>query len=602
MILRALYELAEVEGWLDDLDYERKPVAYLVRVGDGGRLLGIEDTRPQPEEGSKRRPPAQRFRVAREPKRTSGDRALLLVDKAEYAFGIDPEGQRPAAKLTVRLGLFRERVAELLDATGDAGIQAVANFLAGLDPAAMTLPEDAVGNDLFGFVYGEEDRLVLHRPAVKAWWARQRSQGGGPEARCLITGEQAPTAELHTALKGVPGAQSSGVALVSFNAPAFESYGWSGNQNAPVSRRAAEGYATALQRLLDRRPTRGGVRHWVLSQDTVVCWWAPQQTGFADALSGLLDANPEEVDALYRSVWAGRPPSGLDAASFYGLTLTGAQGRIVVRDWLETTVERAAVALADWFGDLALERNTPAPKAKGHPPGFALQSLALSLAVRGERKRLPPHFASLLFHQALSGGALPLQLLQRVLLRYRAEIGDTSWGGRDRQDHRAALVKAFLLRRRRLHPDLPEIHPTMDESNTRPGYLLGRLMAILERLQQQAQGDVNASVVDRFFATASAAPRAVFPRLLKGARHHAKKALDDDKKKGYAIHLEKLLDAVMAHFEPKDGGFPLRLSLEEQGLFLLGYHHQRHAFFTKKAAAPAGDSGEPVETADAGAA
>ena len=595
MILRALYELAETEGLLDDLDYESKPVAYLVRIGSGGRLLGIETTRPAPEEGSKRRPEAKRFRVPREPKRTSGDRALFLVDKAEYAFGVDPDGKRPAAKLKARHDLFRERVAEAATATGDEGLTAISGWLSRLDPGELELPEDVAANDLFGFVYGEETDLAVHRPSVSAWWAGQREEGAGPQARCLVTGEMEPTAVLHTVLKGVPNAQSSGVPLVSFNSPAFESYGWKSNENAPVSRRAAEGYATALGHLLDRSPEAGGVRHRVLSSDTVVCWWAPgEDGGFCDALSGLLDANPDAVAEMYRSVWTGKAPQ-LDPSRFYGLTLTGSQGRIVVRDWLETTVDSAARQLARWFEDLEVVRNAPPPKKGGHPPGFALPRLALSLAVRGDWKRLPPNLPTALFATALGGRPLPIQVLQRALLRTRAEIGDGSWPARDRRDHHVALVKAYLRRHRRQHPDLPEIDPTMDETNTSPGYLLGRLMAILERIQQQALGDVNASVIDRFFATASAAPKAVFPRLLKGARHHAKKVRDDDKKRGYGIHLERLLDSVLAHFSPEPGVFPAHLDLDQQGLFLLGYHHQRHAFFEKK---PEAESAVEATTAE----
>lgn len=583
MILRALYDFAEKGDLLDDLDYEIKPVAYLVRIGDGGRLLGIESTRPAPEEGAKRRPEAKRFPVPREPKRAYGDRALLLVDKAEYAFGIDPDGKRPAAKLKVRHELFRARVGEVAAATGDEGVKAIAEWLSSARPEELDLPEDTAANDLFGFVYRDEIRLAARRPAVREWWAGQRQEAGGPEARCLVTGEVAPTALLHTVLQGVPNAQSSGVPLVSFNANAFESYGWKSNENAPVSRRAAEGYATALRRLLDRAPKEGGVRHRVLSSDTVVCWWAPEEVGgFSDALAGLLDANPDAVAELYHSVWAGHRPADLDPSRFYGLTLTGSQGRIVLRDWLQTTVADAAQNLAAWFGDLAIVRNTPPPKDGGHPPGFSLSRLALSLAVRGDRKRLPPQMPATLFATALGGSPLPIQILQRALLRTRAEIGDTSWGARDRRDHHAALIKTYLLRRRSRQPDLPEIHATMDETNTRPGYLLGRLMAVLERIQQHALGDVNASVIDRFFATASAAPQAVFPRLLKGARHHAKKVRDDDDKKGYGVHLERTLDGILAHFPADEGGFPSRLNLDEQGLFLLGYHHQRHAFFEKR--------------------
>lgn len=116
----------------------------------------------------------------------------------------------------------------------------------------------------------------------------------------------------------------------------------------------------------------------------------------------------------------------------------------------------------------------------------------------------------------------------------------------------------------------------MDPTCDRPGYLLGRALAYMERLQQVAMGDLNASVVDKFFSAASATPRAVFPRLAKSAQHHARKAKDDDKKKGYAASLERKIDELFSHFDVREGGFPTHLSLEEQGLFVLGFHQQRH--------------------------
>ncbi len=605
MILQALYRLARAEELVGDPDFEVKAIAFLVRVGGDGRLLGIQDTRsvPATEGKGKPRPVAKRFEVPREQARTSGDRAFFGFDKAEYTFGLDPnpepEKRRPADKLAARFALFRERLAECAAATGDPGVKAVWAALEAVahGEQAVELPADCAPNDLFAFVWAPDvDRLVTDRPAVRAYWKRLRQ----PESvetgfLCLVTGEDAGEPGNHPQLK-VPGGMSSGVPLVSFNQRAFESHGWKGNENAPVSRAAAEAYATALARLLDPAPADPknpdqhlGRRNLRLTPDTTVCYWAADlEDPFADCLAGLVEANPESVANLYQGVWKGQPPT-LDAeaaSAFYALTLTGVQGRVMVRGWFETTVADAARSLARHFADLAMVANTPPPKNQPPRPAMPLRVLLESLAPQGKSEGVPAQLAEELWAAALQGTPYPLGILQRALLRTRAEIGRDSWADSQRRDARAALIRGVLNRRaRRLSTSTKEIPAAMDPTNREPGYLLGRLMAVMERLQQIALGDVNASVVDRYFSAASATPRGVFVRLLKGARHHARKALDEPSRKGTAVFLERLMDELASGFDPKKNGFPAALSLEQQGLFVLGYHQQRHELWRSKKSA-----------------
>jgi CRISPR-associated protein Csd1 len=291
------------------------------------------------------------------------------------------------------------------------------------------------------------------------------------------------------------------------------------------------------------------------------------------------------VGDVYRSIWSGRPIALEEADAFYALTLSGAQGRMIVRDWFETSVAEAAANLAGHFADLEIVRNTPPPKGRELAPQLPLHVLLSSLAPFGKREAVPAPLAADLVRAAIRGTPYPLSLLQRALERTRAEIGRSDWSDLERRDARAALIKAVLSRRRRFQPHVstyPEITAAMDLSNTQPGYLLGRLMAVIERLQQLALKDVNAGVVDRYFSAASASPRAVFVRLLKNSRHHARKAKDDAKTAGAAVWLERQLDEISAPFDPRHNGFPAYLDLEQQGLFVLGYHHERHALFTKR--------------------
>lgn len=607
MILQELCDLADREELLDDPDFEMRPVSWVVRVGRGGELVGIEDARSPLEQKGKKAPRfvGKAMRVPRQPGRTSGDRAFFLCDKAEYALGVEPGPaelrSRPAAKLAARFGLFREQVHACAHATSDEGVQAVAALLdrVAAGEASFTVPEAVAPNDLFAFVYAPDvDRTVQERPAVRNFWKSLRATGddeAGGTLRCLVTGEPIGAPGNFPQLKNVPGANSSGAALVSFNAGGFESHGWKGNENAAISRAAAEKAATALNRLLhpafpDPRPASLGQplprRNVRLSGETVVCFWTSDagSDDFADTFWSALDEpDPQRVGDLLRSPQSGRPTT-VDAGRFYALVLGGAQGRVMIRDWYETAVDDAARGLAAYFDDLRVVRNTPPPKGKTLPHFFPLNRLLGALAPPGRGGEPPAALAAGMLRAALNSQVrFPVAVLQKAVERARAEIGRTTWADLERRDARAALIRAVLRRT----PSHSEITPDMDPTNRNPGYLLGRLMAVLERLQQTALGNVNATLVDRFFGSASAAPQAVFPRLLKNARHHARKAGDGENART-ARWLEGQIDAIIAQMEVRDDhaygyqGFPPYLDLEQQGLFVLGYHQMRHWLWLPK--------------------
>ena len=605
-MFRALINLAKRESLVSDPDYEFKAVAWIVPVSESGEFLPLRPTRETlPAVGKKKpRVVTKSFRVPRQPGRASSDLAFFLCDKSEYVFGVQPNAgntvTRAAEKLAARSALFRERVRACHHATGDEGVRALLRALDDVSSGRqlMVLPADCEANDLFAFVYAPDGDVLLHeRPRVRQYWVSQRAREiGMTEARfqCTVTGEMMPAPGNFPRVKRVPGGVTAGVPLVSFNKKAFESYGFSSNENAPISRAAAEAAATALQRLLDpsypdSKPGHEGrtlpTRNVRLSADTVVCFWADREDGFIDVFAPLLEVNdPQLVGDMYQSVWGGRRVAVGDTNAFYALTLSGAQGRMIVRDWFETSVGTVAANLAQHFADLAVGRNTPTPKGKTLPPQLPLRALLGSLAPFGRSDAIPPSLATDIIHAALHGTPYPISLLQRAIERARAEIGKDEWSDLERRDARASLVKAVLERRRRAGQSTgyPELTTHMDPNNTNQGYLLGRLMAILERLQQLALGDPNASVVDRYFSAASASPRIVFVRLLKNARHHARKARDEAKTSGSARWLERLLDDIADRFDPKHNGFPAYLSLEDQGLFVLGYHQQRHALWSRR--------------------
>jgi CRISPR-associated protein Csd1 len=606
MILQALHELAKRESLVPDPDFELKAVAWIVRVDGKGKLTGISGTRHEVVDGKTRKKPrleAVVFEVPIQPKR-SGKKppAYFLVDNAKYVFGLPTVDKSFSPEEgSERSAWFYELVQECARETGDEGAVAVEKFLRAIRAGRLKscLPEDAKSNDLFAFVYAPDgDRLVHERAAVRKFWKAKRAAGGaeGPARICMVTGDEFAGTSFFPSTKKIPGGQPSGSTLVSFNSNAFESYGWDSKDNAPIAPAVAESCGKALQRLVDPAPPKPSSPqeklprlNLTLGGDSIICYWTAKDQGreFESVFQALLSADPAEVGNLYRSIWRGIAPKIHDPQAFYVLCLRGAQGRIIVQDWIEGTVAGAARNLARHFDDLKMVRNTPPPREGGHPEGFPIQALTSALAPRGDKRQVPAQLSVGIVRSAVTGVPYPLSVLQRALLRYRAELGDEAnktdgWNVRNRNDARAALIRAVINRRRRFLPGMKpfkEVTPEMDPGNTDPGYRLGRLMAVIERMQQLALGqDVNATVVDRYFSGASAAPAAVVPRLLRNLRHHAAKAKDDDQRAGMAMWLERQADEILGGL----GTFPRHLDLESQGLFVLGYHHERHWLWMKR--------------------
>jgi CRISPR-associated protein Csd1 len=586
MILQALYELSERERLMEDPDFEPKLVTWVVRLSPEGHLIHIE------------RADIMRS-VPRQPTGRAGTKApaCFLVDNTKYVFGLPTKNKTFAPEEgREKAALFRSLVAEAARETGDVAAKAVFRFLEDLEAnrIKVELDEKCKPNDLFAFIVSPDaDQFVHERLAIKEFWRRKRCGDADQEAKgsaCLVSGRPVKGNQLFPLIRGVPGkGTSTGVALVSFNKNAFTSYGWERNANAPISREAAEACSTALNRLLHRAyPLPSGRtlprQNVQISADTVVCYWTKRESDFSSVFAGILEGNPEEVGEQYRSVWRGKLAEISDPTAFYALTLSGSQGRAIVRDWFESTVQAVAHNLNQHFADLEIVRNAKSPRGAGEPPCFPLGVLLESLAANGKREEIPPAHAAAIVRAALQGIPYPLSILQRAVERQRAEIGRDTWTDFTRRDARAALIKAVLNRRRRSRAALnyEEVSSTMDPSVASQGYVLGRLLAVLERLQQEAQGEVNATVIDRYFSGASASPKSVFVRLLKNTRHHVSKIKGEGSKYGLALRLEKIVDETAERFDPKHNGFPAYLDLEQQGLFILGYHQMRHWLWLSK--------------------
>lgn len=630
MILQALYELAQVEGLSEDLDFQDLPVAWHIALKPDGTLLGIhprwELITPDGKKKAVRTVPVERIPMRFG--RTSGVASQFLVDNAQYVLGAaPPDKPGKPARLAQCREAFRASVEACAEATGDPAIQSVLLFLTDLAEGRQSVSwgDDWEANDLFSFVvYPDLDVPVHLMPAAVDYWRKQRAEGPNESEnapRCVVTGQPVPEPVLFPLIKRVPEGTPSGVGLVTFNFPAVESQGWKGNENAPVSRDAAESCATAMNRLLHPAfpdPKEPGntlpERRYRLTSDTVVLFWAPRTANrelvdlfqklinVEEDLETLAEADTDEPDSErkarqvsgavlenFRRIWKGIPPDLDDETPFYMLTVTGQQGRAIVRDWQKTTVKQAFNNVAQFFGEHSIVRNAPPAKGKEHPPAFPIPILEKALAVRGDTTRLPKALASEIFLCAVMGYRFPKHVLLRALDRARSESGRDEWMDKQYKDARAALIKAYLIRNEKM-----EIKPEMDTDEKNSGYLLGRLLALLEKIQEEALGDVNATLVDRYFKRASTNPGQVFPRLLRVSMSHQRKIRRAEKWRGQFKARKELLDEILTAFriDLKDTGdfrippinwskiteqLPGNLQPEEQGLFLLGYHQQRHA-------------------------
>jgi CRISPR-associated protein Csd1 len=565
------------EGAVQPHGFQTKAIPWVVELDGDGAFVSLRPTGGEDDRG-------RRFPVPAEVKRSVNIAANLLWDNPEYVFGAPraTANDKQLAKVPKRHAAFVERLDGLPEKTrADAGLVAVRAFLGRGDFSALETAEgwrDMVdGGANVTFKLAGEGQLICERPAVRAAieaGADESTTDDEGNSWCLITGRRSPAATLHPSVKGVRGAQTSGANLVSFNLDAFRSHGWEQGANAPVDAAAANAYVAALNHLLDR----DNRRHRLVEGDTTFVFWAgaptPMEDRFIHLLGGLGD-EPEtsdgtEVRAAFDSMTNGLRSHLDDETPFHVLGLAPNAARLAVRLWHEGTVSEMAGRIQQHFDDLSVDGLW----RKGQVPG--LWRLLGGAAIGGDVKKLQDQLrgklAAGVVTAILGNRPYPATLLARTVERCRAE--QSVW------PVRAALVKAALNRRTRtLASSEKEMTVSLDPQNINPGYRLGRLFAVLEGIQRSANPNINTTIRDRYFGAATTTPRAVFIELMRLKNAHLKKLRRSEP--GYAVRYEKLVDGITEGLTA-EVGFPAFLSLDDQGRFILGYHHQTHDLYTKK--------------------
>ncbi len=573
--------------------FEKKEIPFIIVLTPGGQFAGIQDTRTG--EGKKKQ--GRLFTVPKSVKRTVGIAANLLWDNPAYVLGVaradkekDPE--KLAKRTKEQHEAFVQRIREACPEPRDQGVQAVLHFLEAGDFTALKAhplwPEVEAGGPNISFQLQSDNMLVCQRPEVLAKLVHHHPTETAGLQPCLVTGNLEKPVVLHTAIKGVWGAQSSGANIVSFNLDAFNSFCKTQGHNAPVGEKAEFAYTTALNGLLAK-----GSRQRIQVGDASTVFWAARPNKmeswfgdfFGDPPAGQSQQDLESIKALFSAPRTGALPLDEDRTPFFVLGLAPNAARIAVRFWYAGTVGEVARCIRQHFDDISIVHGP------GQPDYLSLFRLLVSTAIQGDSKNIQPRLAGQVMEAILEGTPYPQTLLAAVVSRARAEQSRKDQNGNPMQNvtyPRAALIKAILVRGARYYnQNEKEASLSLDTTNTNPGYLLGRLFAVLERTQEAASPGINATIRDRFYGAASSTPVAVFPHLLKLKNFHIGKL----ENRGQAVNLEKLIGEIIYKLLP-ESPFPPHLSLPDQGRFAVGYYHQRQDFFTKKDTTPTTDTKE----------
>ncbi len=573
--------------------YSPEKISYAIVLDANGTVVDVRDIR----DTSGKRPVPSALEVPQPPKRASNIAPCFLWDKTSYVLGVSATSKRSDQEHAA----FRALHEQALGGETDTGLKAFLAFLNNWRPELFCEPrfKDEMKDANVVFRLDGEHRYLHERDAAQRIRARLLSDASDSAesniATCLVTGECAPVARLHPAIKGVPGAQSSGASIVSFNLDAFTSYGKSQGFNAPVSERAAFAYTSALNYLLRR-----GAHHRQNLQvgDTTVVFWAeaddPAQAEQAELTFAALlnptdtdESEAEKVRQVLDGVAKGRALNEIDPALSPGtrmfvLGLAPNASRLSIRFWLVDTFGELARRIMAHERDLRIE---PLPWKTAPSVWRLALATAPSRDGRAKSEDISPLLAGELLRSILTGSRYPESLLANVLMRMRAD-GDVS-------GVRVAICKAVLARNHPSSVSQVEVPVSLNKKSTQPGYLLGRLFAVLEYVQRCALGgQVNATIRDRYFGAASATPASIFPVLLRNTQNHLAKLRKE--RPGQAVNLERDIREAIDGLPDQ---FPRSLHIEDQGRFAIGYYHQSQSYYTKRGADAAHESETDTEGA-----
>lgn len=586
MILKALYDYYHAhKSELPSEGRQLKEIGFVIVLDMEGNFLRFEDNRNEDKKT------ATKFLVKCEVQRSSGSKANYLYDNASYVLGYfdqeeldkqvaglaDDKKEEKCCSVREKAArdhsCFREEMARIAKNHPDNRfMQAVQGFYkdssetiiakVSADPLwpEITGTLNKKSSILFSFRLEGDTEIIVEKDDLLS--SDTTDDGGASEGRCLVTG-LTDRIVLISSSTMIPGSLAI-AKLVSFQVNSgYDSYGKVQGYNAPIGVNTEFAYSTALRHLL-----RSESRNKILLGDRTFVFWSSGlsevgkelESGLSQLLS--FDSHEATVDDVepvrdkFRSIYSGYN-SVTSNDRFYILGLSPNSARIAVVHWTDLPLDKFGINIERHFIDMEV-----VDTRKEKRPYAGIRSMLSAVTQRGKSSEALPNLPEAVAKSIFQGIPYPYALFASCIRRIKAD-GEIRVA-------RAAIIKAYL--NRKSNKNQQKLTPMLDPTNREPSYLCGRLFAVIEKMQENANN--IRTVGERYLNSASATPAVIFPRLLKLANHYLPKM-----SKGQAIHFEKQLQEIIDQI---GGNFPIRLSLEDQGRFFLGYYHQRADYFKPK--------------------
>ena len=565
MILQALYDYYHRCDGLPQKGLELKEIGFLIVIDKNGHFLRFEDRRIDKKQ-------AQKFLVKKHVGRTSALVANHLYDNSGYVFGYSDKGDSMAQYQT-----FKDKIRCIYESHTDSGeMIAVSKFYQqDQSDILQQMKRDSLWDEIeknlnkkystFSFLLDGDTKIMAEKVELMDIEEESKSEGG---RICIVTGNKEKFVETTTATM-IPGSQAT-AKLVSFQVNSgYDSYGKSKGGNAPISEDAEFAYTTSLNHLL-----ASNSRNKFMVGSRTFLFWASKndEAGLKVEESifnflGLTDQddypnrNIEQVRRVFNSIYSGEIRTTSDDR-FYILGLAPNAARIAVVYWAEIPLKEFAGTICKHFKDMEV-----VDTRREKRPYMSLRNILGTVTLGGKVSDAPPNLPDAVVKSIFQGIPYSYTLFASCIRRIRAESAD-----KDKDSvhiTRAAIIKAYLNRIN----NNQEIKVMLDKENTNQGYLCGRLFAVLDKIQEEANN--QHSIRERYMNSASSTPAAVFSTILNLSNHH----VENLKNEGRKIYFEKLKQEIFNKIDA--AGFKAQLDLQDQGRFFIGYYHQRQDFFIK---------------------
>ncbi|MDF2672534.1 MAG: csd1 family CRISPR-associated protein [Clostridiales bacterium] len=589
MILQSLVNYYEIlandeESNIPKLGYCKAKISYAVNISVDGELLNIIPLKIGAPRGKKIVEVSQSMEVPDLGGKTSGVKSNFLWGNSNYVFGIDNKGKLKRSKECFEA--FKQLHTKFLQDIDNAMAKAVTNFVSNWDsdkamehPALKEYLDEILSGGNFVIKVNSGEFVHQNKEIRQAWEKHISNSDNINVMQCLVTGKDSSIARLHPNISGVRGALSVGGSMVSFNKPAYESYGRDDQQglNAPVSEYATFAYTTVLNYLL------ADISHKIYLGDATIVFWAesPKKI-YQDFMSLYINGgtvnndenivNDEvaasEVKSIFEKIAQGKPIDELsdvfdEKTNFHILAISPNAARLAVRFFISNSFGELVNKIAMHYRDLRIEKQYPTD-----PDVFSIwRLLNETVSPKSNDKAANPLMAGATLKAIITGYPYPASLYNSIMLRIKAE--------KDINYYKVSIIKGYLLRKCKSTNKYKEVLVmALNENSDNRAYIFGRLFAVLEKAQLDANPGINSTIKDRYFTSACATPASVFPILLRLSQHHISKA-----EYGYAS--DKKIANILEKLDIDNNPFPSNLLLDDQGVFILGYYHQRNALYQK---------------------